>query len=287
MRVGSLARVTQQRSGPKVLCLARPLSMMPTPPSSKREEQRPASPFLLPSAGLHTTPPLGHGYTNPKFPNRPISPHVMIYAFPVVALSSITMRVCGVLLSVGCGGVGAMACIDPTMPVELMSTLGSSPFLAIPAKFAVSFTLVYHFLGAVRHTVRRRLPLSKRAPPPPPAHHHSPLTCLFTLAEPQPRARAHLTKCVACWRCVTVLGPYGRRPAERVCGTVKLHPCRVIARCHSDPERHVIKQTATSTAADRTQMARPGVVGWLVFGWWFQARGGVARACVCARVYNG
>jgi len=32
---------------------------------------------------------------------RPTSPHVMIYAFPPIALSSITNRVTGVLLSVG------------------------------------------------------------------------------------------------------------------------------------------------------------------------------------------
>ena len=203
-RVGSFARVslrTQQRSGHKVLCLARPLSMIPMP-AAKREEQRPASPFLLPSAGLHTTPPLEHGYTNPKFPNRPISPHVTIYAFPVVALSSITMRICGVLLSVGCGGVGAMACVDPALPVEVLSMLGSSPFLAIPTKFAVSFTLVYHFLGAIRHTVRaatrRSFSLSPQhlpppPPPPPPRIYISSvparrLTRSYRLVEPPARA---------------------------------------------------------------------------------------------------
>ena len=32
---------------------------------------------------------------------RPVSPHVTIYAFPVVALSSITVRVTGGILAVG------------------------------------------------------------------------------------------------------------------------------------------------------------------------------------------
>ncbi len=35
--------------------------------------------------------------------NRPVSPHVTIYKFPVVALSSITNRVTGVMLTGGNG----------------------------------------------------------------------------------------------------------------------------------------------------------------------------------------
>ncbi len=132
------------------------------------QEER-GSPFLLPSAGLHTTPAAEHGYVNPKFPKRPISPHVTIYAFPTVAWSSITMRVSGVFLSIGCAAVGGLACMDPAAPVELMSSLGSSPMLAIPAKVAVSFPLVYQFAGALRHT-------GGLTPPPP----------LF----PPPRARS-------------------------------------------------------------------------------------------------
>jgi hypothetical protein len=34
-------------------------------------------------------------------PNRPISPHVTVYAFPTVAFSSVTVRITGGLLSVG------------------------------------------------------------------------------------------------------------------------------------------------------------------------------------------
>ena len=43
-----------------------------------------------------------------KASGRPVSPHVTIYAFPVTALSSITNRVTGCLLSVGCAGLGAL-----------------------------------------------------------------------------------------------------------------------------------------------------------------------------------
>jgi hypothetical protein len=159
--------------------LARPLTstpraLLPHVPSKREEEcRRPASPFLLPSAGLHTTPPLEHGYVNKKFPNRPISPHVMIYAFPVVAISSITMRISGVMLSVGCAGIAGMACVDPAMPSELMSYLSTHSLLAIPTKAAVSFTLIYHFIVACRHTVRP--PDAQPAP-------HSPVA--FRLRDP-------------------------------------------------------------------------------------------------------
>ena len=144
------------------------------------QEER-GSPFLLPSAGLHTTPAAEHGYVNPKFPKRPISPHVTIYAFPTVAWSSITMRVSGVFLSIGCAAVGGLACMDPAAPVELMNSLGSSPMLAIPAKVAVSFPLVYHFAGALRHTVRL-------TPPPPSSPRPAPaLSALPTVpVEPPP-----------------------------------------------------------------------------------------------------
>jgi succinate dehydrogenase (ubiquinone) cytochrome b560 subunit len=81
--------------------------------------------------------------------NRPVSPHVMIYAFPVVALSSITVRVTGVLLSFGCTGIGAVSLFggDPSL---LMASIGESS-LAVPAKFCVAFPLSYHFIGGVRH----------------------------------------------------------------------------------------------------------------------------------------
>ena len=36
---------------------------------------------------------------------RPVSPHVTIYAFPIVALSSITVRITGVLLTLGTTGI--------------------------------------------------------------------------------------------------------------------------------------------------------------------------------------
>ena len=55
-----------------------------------------------------------------------------------------------------------MACVDPSMPLDLMVYLGQSDFWGMPMKFCVSFPLVYHFMGAIRHTVRRTLFIPKK-----------------------------------------------------------------------------------------------------------------------------
>mmetsp|Transcript_32212 Transcript_32212/g.56549 ORF Transcript_32212/g.56549 Transcript_32212/m.56549 type:complete len:166 (+) Transcript_32212:68-565(+) len=87
------------------------------------------------------------------FSNRPISPHVNIYKFPVAALSSITNRVTGCLLSVGCFGVGGAAMfLDCNIPalLEPMKEMGA---LMPIVKLSVAFPLVYHYLGGVRHLI--------------------------------------------------------------------------------------------------------------------------------------
>jgi succinate dehydrogenase (ubiquinone) cytochrome b560 subunit len=82
---------------------------------------------------------------------RPVSPHVMIYAFPVVALSSIMVRTTGIILSLGCTGIASMSLAGGD-PEALMTAISASSFAA-PAKFAVSFPLVYHFYGGLRHAL--------------------------------------------------------------------------------------------------------------------------------------
>lgn len=88
-----------------------------------------------------------------KKTGRPVSPHVTIYAFPVGALSSITNRVTGVALSLGAAGLGAIEIVAGSgTSLELMQMIGSQGFLiAGPAKFCVSFPIVYHYIGAIRH----------------------------------------------------------------------------------------------------------------------------------------
>jgi succinate dehydrogenase (ubiquinone) cytochrome b560 subunit len=88
-----------------------------------------------------------------KNTGRPVSPHVTIYNFPIAALASITNRVTGCALSFGCLGVGALELLGGTGTTAfVMDTIGSSGFLvASGAKFGVGFTVLYHYLGAVRH----------------------------------------------------------------------------------------------------------------------------------------
>mmetsp|Transcript_8441 Transcript_8441/g.12230 ORF Transcript_8441/g.12230 Transcript_8441/m.12230 type:complete len:127 (-) Transcript_8441:69-449(-) len=91
---------------------------------------------------------------------RPVSPHVTIYAFPVTALTSITVRVTGMAMSVGCFGLGAVELVGGSgTAAATMEMIGNSGVLvSAPAKFCVAFPLVYHYLGAVRHFVWDKYP---------------------------------------------------------------------------------------------------------------------------------
>ena len=84
---------------------------------------------------------------------RPVSPHVTIYSFPITALSSITNRVTGCALSVGCAGLGFIEIFGGSgTALHLMQLVGSQGWLvAAGAKLGVGFPLVYHYLGALRH----------------------------------------------------------------------------------------------------------------------------------------
>jgi succinate dehydrogenase (ubiquinone) cytochrome b560 subunit len=87
-----------------------------------------AQPLRAQSAAFSAIPTPRPKYTERQEKlGRPMSPHVTTYAFPAVAISSITQRVTGVLLSVGVGGVAA-------------------------------FPLTYHYAGALRHTLWDRKP---------------------------------------------------------------------------------------------------------------------------------
>lgn len=80
---------------------------------------------------------------------RPVSPHVTVYRFPIVAISSIANRVTGVMLSVGVAGIGALTLAGADTS-SLMQALGATPVAPV-FKFAVAFPLVYHYFGGVRH----------------------------------------------------------------------------------------------------------------------------------------
>jgi len=84
---------------------------------------------------------------------RPVSPHVTIYSFPITALTSITNRATGVMLSVGALGVASLELISGGgSAMSLMQDISSSGALVGGvAKFSVAFPVVYHYIGGVRH----------------------------------------------------------------------------------------------------------------------------------------
>ena len=93
---------------------------------------------------------------------RPLSPDVLDvdgksahYKFPIVALSSITNRITGCVLSGAVGVGGVIACVGgpEAVPetVELFKT--QFPLLVFPAKAMLSFPFVYHGVAGLRHLI--------------------------------------------------------------------------------------------------------------------------------------
>jgi len=63
------------------------------------------------------------------------------------------VRITGVLLTVGVGGVAGLTLVSsPDAAADLAQTLAGSAIAPV-AKFAVAFPLTYHFLGGARHAV--------------------------------------------------------------------------------------------------------------------------------------
>ncbi|KAJ1619380.1 transmembrane protein putative [Pavlovales sp. CCMP2436] len=83
---------------------------------------------------------------------RPMSPHLAIYKFPVAAISSITTRVTGVILTVGTSAIGVAALGGADVPALVAAFQTGAPALVPVAKFAVAYPLSYHWLASVRHT---------------------------------------------------------------------------------------------------------------------------------------
>lgn len=82
---------------------------------------------------------------------RPLSPHVQIYKFPIAAVSSVTNRITGVALSaaVTTGGVLAASGVEV---VDVINSVNESyPYVISLTKFALTYPFVYHYLGGLRH----------------------------------------------------------------------------------------------------------------------------------------
>ena len=86
--------------------------------------------------------------------NRPLSPHLQVYRLPFTALTSISHRVSGVLLS---GGALVLvywviaAAAGPEAYAIANAILGSLPVQALI--FLWTFVLFYHLCNGIRHLV--------------------------------------------------------------------------------------------------------------------------------------
>mmetsp|Transcript_6191 Transcript_6191/g.7803 ORF Transcript_6191/g.7803 Transcript_6191/m.7803 type:complete len:168 (+) Transcript_6191:126-629(+) len=80
---------------------------------------------------------------------RPVSPHVMIYSFPLAAISSVTHRITGGVLTIGLYATGTAALMGADV-ANIASTLGSSGIGPL-VKFSVAFPLIFHSAVGLRH----------------------------------------------------------------------------------------------------------------------------------------
>ena len=84
---------------------------------------------------------------------RPVSPHLMIYRLPLIAWSSVTVRITGVVGSAMAVGIAGLTIIGGNNFVSDTVERGAAayPQLVLPAKFAIAWPLTYHWLGNMRH----------------------------------------------------------------------------------------------------------------------------------------
>jgi succinate dehydrogenase (ubiquinone) cytochrome b560 subunit len=75
------------------------------------------------------------------------------YQFPAVALSSITNRVTGCVLSGAVGFGGALSALGgpEALPSFVEAYKHAAPMLVFPTKLLLSFPFVFHTLGGFRH----------------------------------------------------------------------------------------------------------------------------------------
>jgi len=85
---------------------------------------------------------------------RPMSPHVTIYSFPIVAWMSIANRVTGAAWSMLIAGAGVSVLALPGDLSMYMEALKVLPIWVLaPVKFALVWPLAYHTVNGVRHLV--------------------------------------------------------------------------------------------------------------------------------------
>ncbi|KAL6071247.1 Succinate dehydrogenase cytochrome b556 subunit [Balamuthia mandrillaris] len=87
--------------------------------------------------------------------DRPLSPHVTIYRFPLTAITSITTRATGVGLTVGLYTTAIYSLFAaPGSVAEMIEACKSTvPILVPVAKATVAFPFVFHYLSGIRHLI--------------------------------------------------------------------------------------------------------------------------------------
>ncbi|QDZ18030.1 subunit b560 of succinate dehydrogenase [Chloropicon primus] len=99
---------------------------------------------------------------------RPISPDVfsidsvgMHYKMPVAALSSITNRVTGVVMTGGMAGLAAVS-LGGDVIGTIEAAKAAFPYLVPPVKLAITFPIVFHYMAGVRHLVWDHYPIGNQ-----------------------------------------------------------------------------------------------------------------------------
>jgi len=107
---------------------------------------------------ISAMPAMARGLSTPSYTERmertgrPVSPHLEIYKFPAAAISSITTRITGCVLTAGTSAIGILTLAGADVPGLVSSFQVAAPVLVPVAKFAVAYPLVYHWGSALRHT---------------------------------------------------------------------------------------------------------------------------------------
>lgn len=107
-----------------------------------------ATPFQVRAMATYDEAPTEFAAKQTKL-RRPTSPHVLIYDFPLAALTSITHRVSGGILALGMYDVAICSLLGLDSQTFFLALHDS--FLAVPAKFAVSGAVIFHAIGGIRH----------------------------------------------------------------------------------------------------------------------------------------
>lgn len=85
---------------------------------------------------------------------RPLSPHLTIYAPQLTSLLSLTHRTSGIILSAYASALGIGALVLPndiSHYITMIEGLNLSPALLYLGKLAIAAPFVYHFANGIRH----------------------------------------------------------------------------------------------------------------------------------------